>query len=362
MNQGKYTQLVVILVIALFLTGCARIRVIDKISIVHQFGFDLGENGELIGTVLSPNFNQSKDTEHIHFLYGEGESSAMIVTKMSAMVSTPLEIGKMRVLVFGKEYAETGIRKMIDRIMVIPQIGTRTQIVVSTHSARETLSVFMKEKSLTLFEQIEHNIQGEGYPRMNLHYFLNHFYGEGMDPFVPMLTIDERQRVKLDGVGVFRDDRLILHLDQKQSALLSVLTNSRSEALIEITHKDGDRTDMFLLRASRTKNRWKWDKEEEKMKLHSQLKWTITQFPQHYDLQKPENIEKIRKIIVHHIKEEFTSILKTFQKANVDPIGLGNIARSQDKTWKEKEFYEKYPDLPIDVQIDLEIVHTGLEG
>ena len=42
------------------LFGCARTRIIDKISIIHVFGFDQANNGELIGTALFPDYTEKQ--------------------------------------------------------------------------------------------------------------------------------------------------------------------------------------------------------------------------------------------------------------------------------------------------------------
>jgi hypothetical protein len=55
-------------------------------------------------------------------------------------------------------------------------------------------------------------------------------------------------------------------------------------------------------------------------------------------------------------------LLAAFKENEVDPLGIGNIVRTKDRTWEEESFYEQYPTLPIHVNVNIQIIHSGLEG
>ncbi|WP_102348775.1 Ger(x)C family spore germination protein [Bacillus sp. Marseille-P3661] len=358
----KYHVLFLLLICIVGLLGCARTRIIDKISIVHVFGFDQADNGDLIGTVLIPDYTMSKDGDQIQYLEEQAPTGALFVPKMAKHTSTPVELAKIRVLLFGKNYAETGIQDMVDRFIINPQIGTHIQIAVSTHSARETLNTFKKEKSLTLAERLEHNMVGQMLPRMNLHTFLNHFYGEGMDAYVPLVTIDEKDQVQVEGIGIFKDDKLELTLNPEQTILLSFIEDERTQATYKIDLDDKDRREIITARAFKSKSKWYWDQKKEQLNLRLQLQTTLTQYPDRFDVEKAEDINEIKTIIVKNLEKEISDLLATFKESEVDPLGIGNIVRSKDRNWEEESFYEQYPTLPIHVNINLEIIHSGLEG
>lgn len=360
--RRKHQVLFLLLICLFFLFGCTRTRIIDKISIVHVFGFDQAENGDLIGTALIPSYTDSKDSDQIQYLKEQAPTGVLFVPKMSAHTSTPIEVAKIRVLVFGKEYAESGIQDMVERFIITPQLGTNIQIAVTTHSAEETLNVFKKEKSLTLADRIEHNMEGQSLPKMNLHVFLNNFYGEGMDAYVPMLTIDGRNLVGIDGLGVFKDDKLKLHLKPEDTIYFSLIEDHRSQATLKIDLNDSDRREVITVRAFRSKSNWDWDREKERLNLKLKLEMTLTQNPERFKLENPEDLAKIEKIIVEKINEGINNLLETFKEYEVDPLGIGNIVRSKDKTWEKDAFYELYPTLPINVNVDLQIIHSGLES
>ncbi len=351
-----------LLLCMVLLFGCARTRIIDKISIVHVFGFDQDKDN-LIGTALFPDYTANKEGDEIQYLEEQAPTTVSLVSKMAAHTSMPIELAKIRVLLFGKDYAEGGIEDVVDRLLMTPQLGTSIQIAASTHSAKETLKTFKKEKSLTLYEQIQQNMEKQNLPEINLHIFLNQFYGEGMDAYVPMLTIDENERIKVEGIGVFKDDKLKLHLTPEQTVIFSFVKDYRTQATYQI-NLDGHyaQREMIVARARRSKKDWDWDQKKEKLNLRLHLQVSLAQIPVRFNVGKQKDIKELEKIIIERLEKEIKDLLATLKENQVDPIGIGNIVRSKDKTWEKDSFYRKYPSLPIDVKVKVEIINSGLES
>src|SRR5690606_18597307 len=225
---------------------------------------------------------------------------------------------------------------------------------MSTHSARETLNMFKKEKTLTLAERLEHNMQGQYLPTMNLHVFLNHLYGEVMDALLQMFMIDENDTIKIGGLGVFRGDKFQLSLTQDQSLLFSVLEDKQTKATFtfDMEHEKGK--EYIAARGFRSISKWDWDQKEKQLFLNLHLEWTLTQYPQRFNIEKTEDVTKIKKIIVEKLEQELNELFTLFKENEVDPRGIGSIVRSQDRTWEKESFYELYPTLPIHLNVDLQ--------
>ncbi|WP_203555429.1 Ger(x)C family spore germination protein [Bacillus sp. B15-48] len=364
MKKGRKSHIFfLLLVCVVVLIGCARTKIIDKISIIHAFGFDQADNDEIIGTALFPDYTKSKAADQIHFLEEQAATASLVVSKMAAHTSTPIEIPKIGVLLFGNGYAEAGVSDMVKRLVMTPQLGTNIQIAASTHSAKETLNTFKNEKSLTLAERLEHNMQGQHLPIMNLHVFLNHFYGEGMDAYVPMLTIDAKDQISIEGLGIFKGDKLKLHLNPEQSTIFSIIKDKRTRTTYKIElDNEKNRGEILIVRTEKTKSHWDWDQEKQQLNLRVKLKMALTQYPDRFDVENPDDVREITKIVVGNLEKGMKDLLATFKENEVDPIGIGNIVRSKDITWDVESFYKQYPTLPIHVNVDLEIIHSGLEG
>ncbi|KKK33608.1 hypothetical protein WQ57_23625 [Mesobacillus campisalis] len=363
MKKWKKPLILIVLCVCIFgLLGCNRTRIIDQISIVHVFGFDQAEDGELIGTALVPNYTTSKSGDDIQFYEEKTSTSVLFAPKMASQTSTPVELGKIRVLLFGKSYAEAGIGEMVRRFILNPQIGTNIQIAVSTESAKKTLNALKQEKSLTLAERIQQNMQGQYLPRMNLHVFLNRFYGEGVDAYVPMLTIGEQERVSVDGIGIFEDDHLKLQLNPEQTTVFSFIEDEQTQATYKMDLEGKERREILAVRAFKSKSNWDWNSKKERLHLGLQLHVTLTQIPDRYSVENEKDVMEMKRIVEKRLEKEMADLFALLKENGVDPLGIGNIVRSKDKSWKETSFYEKYPALPISVNVDVQFLHSGLEG
>lgn len=360
-RRRKRTFFLLILCIAT-LIGCSRTRIVDKISIIHVFGFDKADNGEIIGSALIPDYEKDKSGSEIQFLVDRAESSSLLLPKLGTRTSKPIEVAKIRVIVFGKDYAESGIQNAVERLFVTPQLGTNVQIAVSTHKAEKTLEVFKKEKSLTLYERLEHNMIQQFLPLMNLHVFLNHFFADGMDAYIPTITIDDTDLIKVIGIGVFKDDKLKLQLNPDETFLFAVIKDTQTQGTYKIEIGENEQSEMFVIRAFRSISKWDWDPFKEEVNLVLNLEWTLVQYPDKYTVHNGKDLAKIKKIISEKLHERIEDLLKKFKENGVDPLGIGNLVRSQDRNWDKQTFYEKYPSLPINIDINLNIVHSGLEN
>ncbi|WP_449538990.1 Ger(x)C family spore germination protein [Ferdinandcohnia sp. Marseille-Q9671] len=362
--MGKWKKTIVFLLVACMvsLVGCTRTKIVDKLSIIHVYGLDLDDKGKVTGTVLYPNYSKDESSDNIQYLQETDEAISLLTPRMATHTTTPVELAKMRVVVIGKEYAETGISDLVDRILVNPRVGTNIQLAASTHSAEETLKALKKQGELTLADQIRQNMNGQIIPYMNLHVFLNHFYGEGMDPYVPMLTLDKNNKIQVDQVGIFKKDKLKLHLTRIESFIFSVLKDAGTQGTYKIKLDESNRQEIIIVQGVHSTPNWDWVKDKQQLNLRLDFKWTITHHPTSYDLEQPDDIEKLKKIIVENVKKDIEDLLTKFKEEEVDPLGIGNIVRSQDRYWNKENFYEQYPSLPINIKINLEIIHSGLQG
>lgn len=339
-------------------------RTIDKLSIVHVFGFDLAEDKQLIGTALYPDYTQSKTFDDVQVLRVKAPASSLFYQKMNKHTKTPVKLSKIRVLVIGKDYAEQGIAATVSRFINTPELGTSIQVAVSEQSAEKTLTAFSKEKSLTLVDMLQHNMKTQNLPEMNLHNFLNHFYGQGLDSYVPMINLDKDDKIMVNGIGIFKDDKFKLQLNEEQTFLFSTLKDSHNEGSLKLNVKEKDRKGLLIVRGFKNRQRWKVvenRQQEQELKLTLHLECSIYQYPNWIDIKKEEDKKLLKKYIKTGVKKKVEGLLATLKENEVDPVGIGNIVRSKEKVWNERSFYERYPTLPIQVEVQIEVIHSGLD-
>ncbi|NWQ41744.1 Ger(x)C family spore germination protein [Bacillus sp. EB106-08-02-XG196] len=342
--------------------GCTRMRTIDKVSMIHVFGLDKEED-QLVGTALYPKYTKSKDSDNIQLIKEKAPAGNLFYEKLDKHTDTPIKLAKIRVIVLGKKYAESGIGDMVERFIINPELGTSIQLAVSEHSAESVLKKFSKGDSLNLIDIIQHNMTRQYLPKTNLHVFLNHFYGQGMDAYIPVISIDDQMKMMVKGIGIFKDDKLKLMLNEEQTLIFSTLKNKRGEGSLKMDVEHRGKKGTIITRGHKSSQKWEIKKSNlnhPELNLTLKLRWTVSQYPEWIQLSNEKENELLKQLIEAEVKKRVDGLLVTLKEKEVDPLGIGNIVRSKMRVWNEKKFYEKYPSLPINVKVHLEIINSGL--
>jgi spore germination protein len=326
-------------------------------------GLDKQEN-QLVATALYPNYTKGKETDNIQLLKEKASEGNLFYQKLDKHTDTPVKFAKIRVIVLGKKYAEAGIEDMVERFIINPELGTRIQIVLSEQSAEETLNEFSKGDALNLLDIIQHNTTRQYLPETNLHFFLNQYYGQGMDAFVPVIALNGQKKIMVKGIGIFNGDKLKLLLNEEQTFLFSVLKDKRLEGSLKMDIEHQGKRGTVIARSYKNSQKWEWKQSnlnQPELNLTLKLQWTVSQYPDWIKLSSEKDNKLLRKMIKDDVKKKVEEIFSTLKENKVDPIGIGNIARSQSRHWNQKEFYEMYPSLPINIDVKLEIINAGLD-
>jgi spore germination protein len=338
-------------------------RMIDKVSMIHVIGLDK-EKDQLVGTALYPDYTQSKDRDSIKLIKEKAVSGNLFYEKFDKHSEMPVKLAKIRVILLGKEYAESGIGEIVERFIINPELGTRVQIAISEKSAEYTLKEFSKGHSLHLLDSIQHNMTRQHLPETNLHFFLNQFYGQGMDAYAPVITLDDQKEVMIKGIGIFKDGKLKQMLNEEQTFLFSILVNKRSEGSLKMDVEHKGKKGIIITRAYKNGQKWEWrgsNSKRPELNLTLDLQWTVSQYPDWIKPTRTEDYELLNKFITSGVKKRVEELLLTLKENELDPVGIGNHVRSQMRVWGENEFYEMYPHLPINVDVQLEIINAGLD-
>jgi hypothetical protein len=87
----------------------------------------------------------------------------------------------------------------------------------------------------------------------------------------------------------------------------------------------------------------------------------VKDFPDWLDLRKKQNNILLKKQLEKQMKKDLEKLFVKFQKHQVDPLGIGDLARAYSKKWNEKEFYEKvYPTIALDINLKIELSYAGI--
>ncbi|MBW7453764.1 Ger(x)C family spore germination protein [Paenibacillus sepulcri] len=346
-------------ILALFccclLSGCAQVRIIDRINIIQSMGVDIeGETYKMSASY--PTYIKASRKQFVSPLTAESKIIYGIFTAIAAKSSQPIEIGQMRTLVISEKFARGAIAELADIINRESIKSSNATIVITKQKASSIISESLKKPPFFLSELIEQNMYHGNTPMTNYHSFVNQYYGEGQDIYLPVINID-KGLLHMDGVGVFKGEELKLWLTNEEGLYLKLLKDKALRGEYDFKTGPKEMYSFIILHGKRK------IAIAQNGKATISLKLTIVprQFPKKINIQKKDDFHEVKTQIEEKFASEIKTMLIHLQKNNVDPIGFGEQYRRQHRTYSENGFNETiYPNLDFEVKTKIIILHSGV--
>ncbi|WP_180232910.1 Ger(x)C family spore germination protein [Bacillus sp. AFS055030] len=346
----------------LLLSGCSLPqKIINEVQIISVYGFDKVED-HFVGTALYSDFTEV-DNKGSSMLQGSGKKSLLIKQALNKQSPKPLEMGKVNLFIFGKELAENGVSYFIKAVCRDPLIGSNAILAVSEEPVEELLKKNLHKDSNYIYKLIEQNFKTQFVPVPTIHSFLFDYYGEGRDASLPFIKTNEKGNIEVNGLAVFKKDKLDFILDPKESLLYKILRGRVIRGQTEFNIQKGKKIDTGILSIlnGNEKKYINTKKGKTKVKFDITLKGMVKDYPDWLDLMKRKNNILLNNQLEKQMEEDFEKLLLHFQERQVDPIGIGDLARVHSRKWNEKEFYEKvYPAIEYDVNVKVVLFQSGI--
>lgn len=345
----------------LSLNGCMpKQKVIEDIQLVQAVGYDY-VNDDVFRGVLGTQITLPGDENlpESEVFTATGKTARMIRKAIQSESSKTIVEGRVGLVLFNKELAEHGIYHFIDNLQRDPNIGRNLQLAIVEDTTEEILSSEY-HLDITIFEYLTELIEEgtqEIFPRTNLHNLLYQFYGDGMDMFIPTM-VKHKDRVALNGLALFNDDIYVHHLNLNEASIFKLIyENFRggyytieidSDTLISLENVDAQPSYTITKGA-----------DEIQVGIKVDMLGLISEKEQ-IDTADDENLREIVQTGEQHLEERISSLLETFQELEIDPLGIGDRARSKIRHLDMNEWEREYPKIPVKVKVNLELIGIGI--
>ncbi|WP_226529017.1 Ger(x)C family spore germination protein [Metabacillus niabensis] len=345
-------------IISLILVGCVPHNTINEISLMHNVGYD-EEDKMLKASVVYPNYDESNKPA---LMTSVAENPSSLHEELGHKSQFPFEIGQVRLMIFGDNLSKRGLAEVLDTICKDPKIGI-IRMAITDGSPDKILNQSLNERPLFLMNLIDKSIENEGIPDSNLHVMFDQYFGSGIDMSFPNLTVDSQGTVKVDGMGIFKDDKLALKISDKETFLLKLMTDKNKRGVYSFSLNMNGHKANIGVRTIEGKHKVKVNKEKarKQAKVKLNLDVELDSLPEWINLEKEKDLTSFKNALQKSISDEAESLLKDFQSNGVDPIGIGRLDKINHKNWSEKSFYEKiYPSITFDVKTKIVVRQTGV--
>lgn len=395
----KRWLLPVMLSVCLLASGCDDRVELDQLGIVSALGIDLSDQpGELDITVQmirpreagSPSAGGSDTGRPFLVVSSTGSTLFDAIRKATTISSRKLFFAHDRILVIGRDLAESGIGGVLDLLTRDKEVRPTMKILVAKGRARDVIY------SVTEFEVVP----GAGMAQllavvdsatsaiadMNLHQFrASVISSPGVQPVVPLVdgvtsatagdtqtesgsppaavSKTEEKLVRLEGSAVFKEDRLVDTLDLTESRGYRWVVNQVQSAVLVVRWPDtGEKVDMEVV-TTETKTEVEMADGMPSATVSVDISTRIGAQEGRTDLTSLESLRMLESLVSDTVQHEIALAIEKARSHGTDIFGFGESLRGKDpEAWKalKDKWDDVFKHMPVEVKVEDHVRRYGL--
>lgn len=359
----------------LLLFGCAEPKVIEEIGLITASGYDPGNNGTILGTLVELKIDPVA-TNDVVILETESSTIRGIRNAANKKTSKGLASGQLRVILYGEGMFNQGNTGIAESLSTDPVISDLTYLAMAEGKARDILQLKAKQIpdiGIHLYNLINQNTKVKIMPSATLQEVLHNHFTVGKDPVLPILKKEGNKEIAFSGVAIFKGSNLVGKISTEQSFYLTLLTDKFKSGSIDIEiNSDSSKFEPINRRLNKivvsldsigsSSDIKLINKEKVEFDLNVNLTARLLEITSQISLGNPENIKLIEKEINKTMKKEIEKLIAYFQSKESDVVGLGEVYKSSVRHSKltDEKWYKMLKDAKVNVNLDFTIRRTGL--
>lgn len=265
-----------------------------------------------------------------------------------------MKVGQLRMVFIDEKIAKSGILQIVNSLLIDPDTSQRLFIVIVKGDFESYVKKQIKEKENTeyyLYRMLKHyedQNQGELTP-VNLHDFKKMLYTPFSDPYVPVFKADQNN-FKYEGTAIFKKDKLVKTLTNMDDQVFQLIGSDNYLKYLVIPKLS------VVLGRVQTNVDFTLNEDKSKLFLNVKMMGRIEDFKSNNDGLSEEKIEKLKYSIEDKMEKNTVKLIKTLQRVRSDPFQVGTKTLTPfGKTLSDKEWYEKWAEMDISVNYNLQM-------
>jgi Ger(x)C family germination protein len=328
---------VTLLMLGLFLLpGCFDNEDIDRRMIISAIGIDAEPGRKMLVTFRMPVILPMGQGQ------GGGTKQGSYVTRSSsapgvlpALIDIQnrdehnLFIGQCRALVIGETMAKRGLTPALDFFDRMPSFPSSALVMIARPSAADILKINWPEQ-----ETHDQNFRWFFANQSNQIYGIKEWklfqsIGDPLqDPLVPIVTpSDGDTTMKLTGLAVFRQDRMIGELTSEESALWAMLRNLKKENRLPVPVA-GATAVTFQIVTGKKKLAVAYS-DHPLFTLELKLKAFLGEIGGYSPILDQRKLNQLEADSARYLERQYLALFGKLQAMKSDPLELGNTFRIQ---------------------------------
>ncbi|WP_433942975.1 Ger(x)C family spore germination protein [Paenibacillus sp. SN-8-1] len=381
-----FASSILLVMVSCILTSCWSSKEVNDLAIVTATGLDLTEEGKIrlslllavprligSGSAQGGGSENKLRTSAGWVVSGEGDTVMETFRFIQEKLPRQLFFSHSRIIVIGERLARKGLLEVLDFFERYRQSQMKSYIAISKITASEILnfqSVFEKLPSEVMREEMKQNL----IPKRRLVEFLNDMNNQGIEPYAPMIEIvpsepsqTELYNLAVSGIAVFRGDRMVGQLNDKESRAVMWIRDLVNEGVVTIDINKSKRKGRISAELEKVHVKRSVNLQGGKIEITLNIRATanIYENTAELDLDKPENSQYVIQILKKDIEDRIKQAgEKVQQEYKSDIFGYGqSVYRKNPKAWKQNyhiQWDDKFPRLETKIITKVRVLRTGL--
>ncbi|WP_149094199.1 Ger(x)C family spore germination protein [Paenibacillus terrae] len=384
-NAGKVCKAAVLgclLLCSVLLGGCWDRREVNDVAFVMGTGLDkegdqyrvtmqIALPGQLGSSGSTGGGGGTRGTKSYYLESKIGPSFRGASAEEQRGVSRTLNFSHRRVLLFGEALAREGISKFMDVLARTPQNRLSSLVVITKGSALEVLQADAPIEQYPAEMVRELNFAYMKKPR-SIKLFMNSVLLDGIDPVVPVMSLvkngpanikDKKTNIQVDGLAVFRKDRVTGIIDNHLSRFLLLGMEQAKDTEIFISPPKGAGYISVHLIENSVHIKPHIQGDDIRMTIRLNCNGNVREHETTFDISNEENLKWLEQQAAEEIKKELGEAVRVIQqKYHSDILGFGRaIIMSRPDEWKriKPRWEQLYPKVEVTINPIVHIENIG---
>ena len=376
-------KLLLLIPLLLLLSGCYNYRELNDLTIVSAISINkIDDKYDVTAQVVNPKKEQdtSSSNEPDFITYNSEGKSIQEAFRLIVKESPKKMYGaQMQILIIDENIAKENLKDILDFLARDPEIRKEFYILIGKNKdILEILTPLDNISSQNIMDSLKANNKYMGYSNLiTFNDLISNFQNDNIEIALPSIEIignenkgDEEENLEstkseasvvLSNIGVFKDNKLVGYLTEKESLAYNFVMNNITNALIT-TNYPNDKYIVNEIIESSTKTEAK--PKDNKINIKIKGKAAISEVNYDIDLTKEKNVKKLEKDLNKKIEKFIKKSIKDINnKYNSDIYGFEDLYYKSDyeyfKKIKDKWDSEIFKNIKIDVSSNIEIVEQG---
>lgn len=293
------------------------------------------------------------------------------INSLQQELSTRVFFGHLRMIIVNEAIAKKGMQDIQDFFRRNAEIRRLAWLVISKRSAGEVIGAtpqLEKVPILYLVSTMDNAVRMGKIPNVFLGNYWSTLSSKGRDPILPYISLHHKDRIEIEGLAVFKGDRMISNLDQFGTAAYMELTGERHAGYGIAVPVPGDPKHSAIIKGTNRKAKIKLRTEKGKpffdvyMRIEANLQEKTG---------KSRNDDKmmmqIGKETSQLLMKNQKNTLKMLKKWRTDIIGYGEYVRGGNpKYWSKyrtrEEWDKEFANLDVRLHLNVQMRRTGMSN